>query len=175
MVMDSTAFARKAENASVSGDWNFTAEIDLTGGIEIGETSGITGSAPAMLAIRGDSFLISGPRLTYEADGSGVVFQQLNWASDNVALSFDSYFNGTNWISSDAGSNFQIYKNADKLRFRYESGVATGSTVNWGEGLVRFLDVFSGTGTISFTEKTQPEYLFRTLLPQCVSIMARLP
>ena len=41
-----------------------------------------------------------------------------------------------------------------------------------GEG---FLDVFSGTGTISFTEKTQPEYLFRTLLPQCVSIMARLP
>ena len=40
---------------------------------------------------------------------------------------------------------------------------------------VRFLDVFSGTGTISFTEKTQPEYLFRTLLPQCVSIMARLP
>ena len=41
--------------------------------------------------------------------------------------------------------------------------------------LNRFLDVFSGTGTISFTEKTQPEYLFRTLLPQCVSIMARLP
>ena len=39
----------------------------------------------------------------------------------------------------------------------------------------RFLDVFSGTGIISFTEKTQPEYLFRTLLPQCVSIMARLP
>ena len=41
--------------------------------------------------------------------------------------------------------------------------------------LAGFLDVFSGTGTISFTEKTQPEYLFRTLLPQCVSIMARLP
>ena len=40
---------------------------------------------------------------------------------------------------------------------------------------IGFLDVFSGTGTISFTEKTQPEYLFRTLLPQCVSIMARLP
>lgn len=144
---DSTAFARKAENASVSGDWNFTAEIDLTGGIEIGETSGITGSAPAMLAIRGDSFLISGPHLTYEADGSGVVFQQLNWASDNVALSFDSYFNGTNWISSDAGSNFQIYKNADKLRFRYESGVATGSTVNWGEGLVLDSNGNVGIGT----------------------------
>ena len=43
------------------------------------------------------------------------------------------------------------------------------------EAPFRFLDVFSGTGTISFTEKTQPEYLFRTLLPQCVSIMARLP
>ena len=43
------------------------------------------------------------------------------------------------------------------------------------DDLGRFLDVFSGTGTISFTEKTQPEYLFRTLLPQCVSIMARLP
>ena len=43
------------------------------------------------------------------------------------------------------------------------------------DGFNGFLDVFSGTGTISFTEKTQPEYLFRTLLPQCVSIMARLP
>ena len=45
----------------------------------------------------------------------------------------------------------------------------------WSHERCRFLDVFSGTGTISFTEKTQPEYLFRTLLPQCVSIMARLP
>ena len=46
---------------------------------------------------------------------------------------------------------------------------------SWIEDVLWFLDVFSGTGTISFTEKTQPEYLFRTLLPQCVSIMARLP
>ena len=45
----------------------------------------------------------------------------------------------------------------------------------WEDDHMGFLDVFSGTGTISFTEKTQPEYLFRTLLPQCVSIMARLP
>ena len=51
------------------------------------------------------------------------------------------------------------------------------TAITWAQfqHLYRFLDVFSGTGTISFTEKTQPEYLFRTLLPQCVSIMARLP
>ena len=50
-----------------------------------------------------------------------------------------------------------------------------GCQGHYANGLAGFLDVFSGTGTISFTEKTQPEYLFRTLLPQCVSIMARLP
>ena len=49
------------------------------------------------------------------------------------------------------------------------------TNINDLRNFVGFLDVFSGIGTISFTEKTQPEYLFRTLLPQCVSIMARLP
>ena len=53
--------------------------------------------------------------------------------------------------------------------------IVDGETVLLRDDPIWFLDVFSGTGTISFTEKTQPEYLFRTLLPQCVSIMARLP
>ena len=56
-----------------------------------------------------------------------------------------------------------VFDDAGKKVDRHEKGIAG------------FLDVFSGTGTISFIEKTQPEYLFRTLLPQCVSIMARLP
>ena len=59
-----------------------------------------------------------------------------------------------------------------------EETVEEWAKANFGNYLYEsfwFLDVFSGTGTISFTEKTQPEYLFRTLLPQCVSIMARLP
>ena len=59
-------------------------------------------------------------------------------------------------------------------RFRIHGVKAANHFINRDE-ILRFLDVFSGTGTISFTEKTQPEYLFRTLLPQCVSIMARLP
>ena len=63
--------------------------------------------------------------------------------------------------------DFQVQLNEGYLANRLEA-----KDLHRGGG---FLDVFSGTGTISFTEKTQPEYLFRTLLPQCVSIMARLP
>ncbi len=47
---------------------------------------------------------------------------------DNSAISFDSYLDGTNWVSSDVGSNFQILKLADKLQFRHNSGTVAGGT-----------------------------------------------
>ena len=92
---DSLDFARKAEDATIAGNWTIIGQTDLTGVVEIGETSGITGSAPAMVTLRGGNSLMTGPHVTYEVDGSpgnsGVVFQQLNWAKNNVALTFDAY------------------------------------------------------------------------------------
>ena len=69
--------------------------------------------------------------------------QILAYSHDNVAISFDAYHNGTNWISSDAGSNFQIYKLSDALHFYYKSGVAAGSTAApWSSGA--YLSATSG-------------------------------
>ena len=84
------------------------------------------------------------------------------------------------WLISANGLEIKKDKQIDDCHSRRNKGVGLeGLPVTGDAGflndLVGFLDVFSGTGTISFTEKTQPEYLFRTLLPQCVSIMARLP
>jgi hypothetical protein len=55
--------------------------------------------------------------------------QLMNYGHDNTGVIFDAYYD-SGWKSSDAGSNFRIYKIGDKLRFSYASGVAQGSTIN---------------------------------------------
>jgi hypothetical protein len=57
--------------------------------------------------------------------------QILPFTHDNVSINFDSYHDGTSWKSSDAGSNFQIYKLSDSLQFRYAAGVSAGSEPTW--------------------------------------------
>ena len=103
------------------------------------------GVGAAKLAIEGsDSNFGAGPhvQLTTTSDDHPLM-QILAYSHDNVAISFDAYHNGTNWISSDAGSNFQIYKLSDSLNFYYKSGVAAGSTAApWSSGA--YLSATSG-------------------------------
>jgi hypothetical protein len=77
----------------------------------------------------------SGPHKQYTtATDNYPLFQQMNWAHDNVSQGFDCYFDGTNWKSSDAGSNFRVAKVGDELTFYYDSGVSQGGTISWNEG-----------------------------------------
>ena len=103
------------------------------------------GVGAAKLAIEGsDSNFGAGPhvQITTTTDDHPLL-QILGYAHDNVSISFDAYHNGTNWISSDAGSNFQIYKLSDSLNFYYKSGVAAGSTAApWSSGA--YLSATSG-------------------------------
>ena len=95
------------------------------------------GVGAAKLAIEGsDSNFGAGPHVQFTTTSDDhPLMQILPYAHDNVAISFDAYHNGTNWISSDAGSNFQIYKLSDSLNFYYKSGVAAGSTAApWNSG-----------------------------------------
>ena len=90
----------------------------------------------------------------------------------------EEYLSGTEDIRAN-GTEAHVFRrlyqlSSQRLRTDYDAGMANVRLFGVMMGIFGFLDVFSGTGTISFTEKTQPEYLFRTLLPQCVSIM-RLP
>ena len=94
------------------------------------------GVGRAKLAINGTNADAQGPHLQYTTDTDDYpVFQQLNWSHDNISLNFDSYFDGV-WRSSDAGSNFQIYKNLDLFSIKYDSGITPGDGVSWNDGFV---------------------------------------
>ena len=95
------------------------------------------GVGAAKLAIEGsDSNFGAGPHVQFTTTSDDhPLMQILPYAHDNVSITFDAYHNGTNWISSDAGSNFQIYKLNDSLNFYYKSGEAAGSTAApWSSG-----------------------------------------
>ncbi|MCH7568916.1 MAG: tail fiber domain-containing protein, partial [Nanoarchaeota archaeon] len=93
------------------------------------------GIGAAKFAIEGTDASTAGPHIQYTTAADDYpVFQQLNWAHDNVALNFDAYYDGA-WKSSDVGSNFQIRKVGDLFRINYDSVVAAGSTVIWSDGI----------------------------------------
>ena len=107
------------------------------GSVGIGTaTSPHGGVGQAKLAIEGTNANAAGPHIQYTtASDDYPLFQQLNWTHDNVHMFFDAYYDGAE-KSSDAGSNFAISKVGDVLKFRYDSGIAAGSSLTWNDGLV---------------------------------------
>ena len=140
---DAGKFKLQTDNLFVGGSNLMTWARD--GKVGIGTTA-----PDYKLSIHGGSTSVAtGPHIqATTTDDSYPVFQQLNWSHDNVSLNFDSYFDGT-WRSSDAGSNFQIYKLSDKFKIRYDSGIAAGSAVTWNEGFVMDTSGSVGIGTES--------------------------
>jgi len=97
-----------------------------------------------------------GPHIDFKYDGdinSGMHIQ--NYAHDNSTISFDAYHTGPgNWISSHAGSNFQIKKNLNLLRFNYNTGSAPGATIAaWNTGMVMTTAGFVGIGNAAPTSR----------------------
>jgi len=92
-----------------------------------------------LVAIEGaDSAIATGPHVQYTtASDDYPLMQLLPWAHDNIRQYWDSYFDGSNDKSSDAGSNFRIRKQADVLRFEVATGFAQGATITgWDEGIL---------------------------------------
>jgi hypothetical protein len=121
--------------------WTKTASVvhlvTGTDKVGIGTTTVPHGSVgAAKLALDGTQASADGPhvQLTTSEDDYPVL-QVLCMEHDNVQLRFDSYWDGTFSRSSDAGSNFNINKNNDLLRFQYDSGVAQGALVTYDTGL----------------------------------------
>lgn len=88
------------------------------------------------LNLTGTDSSTSGPiQNFYTATDLYPLFQVLPWTHGNVNLSFDAYFDGTNWISSKTSSNYRLSKDTDdKFYLRYKSGVTAGSTIAWSDG-----------------------------------------
>jgi hypothetical protein len=99
------------------------------------------GAAPTtdvtQVSIVGDSGAITdSASITYfnNPDKTYPIRQEVSLGHDNMAYYFDAYTsNGTNQLSSDAGSNFKIEKKSDELTFNYDSGIAQGAAVTWNE------------------------------------------
>jgi hypothetical protein len=122
-------------DANGSGSPTVAMTIDENGGVGIGTTAIPHGSTGyAKLAIEGTNQSSAGPHIqTTTASDDYPLLQILSWIHDNVSINFDSYYDSA-WKSSDAGSNFQIYKHSDTLKFRYDAGIAAGSALTWTDG-----------------------------------------
>ena len=120
-----------------------------------------TKSPRGIFTMRGEDSAITGPHHeAYTSVDAYPLFQHLNWAHDDITLVFDAYYDGTDYRSSDAGSNFLINKSSDKLSFISNRGTAAGSTftpstipmVIQSDDSVAIIDLLAGS--ISITSHT---------------------
>jgi hypothetical protein len=107
-----------------------TMRIKGNGTVGIGTASiPKNGIGAAMLALDGPVNSPSGPHVQYTvATDNYPVFQQLNYSHDNLAQSFDAYWDGSGWRSSSANGSFQVYKINGQLNFN-AGAAAAGQTV----------------------------------------------
>jgi len=119
---------------------NSTAYLDgatpgvaaLTGKVGIGTATVPHGEVGAVkFAIEGVNASASGPHTAWTTDADDYpLLYFLPYAHDVISINFDMFWDSTTgWRSSDAGSNFQIEKYADKVRFDYDKDIAVGGVV----------------------------------------------
>ena len=101
--------------------------------------------------IRGTQSSVDGSHLYFTTDQDDYpVYQQLNWTHDNIALSFDCYYNGA-WRMADTGSTnscCQWYKISDKLQLRYAFDTTQGNSITWTDGItLKLKNGYVGIGT----------------------------
>ena len=90
----------------------------------------------AKFAIDGTNASVAGPHIQFTTSLDNYPLMQiLNYRHDDISIRFDSYWDGAN-KSSDAGSNYAIFKVSDLFKIMYDSGVAKGGAVAWNDGIV---------------------------------------
>jgi hypothetical protein len=98
----------------------------------------------ALLAIEGANSSVDGPHLQLTtASDDYPLLQIIPWSHDSISICFDSYYDGSNWKSSDAGSSFRIGKIADAMLLTYDVEPA-GDNIVWQTGFS-----MSNTGAVS--------------------------
>lgn len=121
-------------NGQLTNDFSAFSYDRLNSAMYLGPIGSFNGIPK--LGLFGNNANYRGPHIeAYTNADAYPLFQQLNWTHDNISFNFDSYFDGTNWRSSDAGSNFQIYKLNDTLKINYATGYAQNSLITWKNGL----------------------------------------
>lgn len=112
-----------------TGNANFTGNL-AANALNLGSSAQTNGK----LQMHGTNTNLSGPHIVVTTSADAFpIYQQLNWAHDNVAFNFDAYYDNS-WRSSLASSNYQIYKQANNFNINYATGVAPGSIVTFQTG-----------------------------------------
>lgn len=95
-----------------------------------------------------------GPHTIWRTAGGNPLVQIRPYQHDNITMSFDAHYTNA-WKSSDAGSNFLLIKQSDKLQLAHDSGVTVGNAPSWDH---RFTYQASD-GFIGINEQTPTEQL----------------
>jgi len=135
-----STFNSGSVDADFTVNWNTGVGLFVegsSGNVGIGTTTiphgGVGG---AKFAIEGATGSVTGPHLQFTTTSDNYPLMQiLNWRHDDISIRFDSYWDGAN-KSSDAGSNYAIFKVNDLFKIMYDSGVAKGATLGWNNGIV---------------------------------------
>ena len=130
-------YVRQDGMTPLTGDWaigNFALSDIATLGLGTAVVPH-GGVGWAKFAIDGPSSNAAGPhiQMTVSTD-SYPTMQILNYRHDDISIRFDSYWDGAN-RSSDAGSNYAIFKVSDLFKIMYDSGIAKGAALAWNTGI----------------------------------------
>lgn len=95
---------------------------------------------PSQSAVLSNKIIFLGPNadmagphiIAYTAADAYPLYQQLNWAHDNIAQNFDCYYDGIAYRSSvGSGSNFQISKVSNQFQYNYSTSVIAGAPITF--------------------------------------------
>lgn len=122
----------------VGGGLNSTSASNTIGNVFFvtGGSLGIGTTSPSNLVhLNGPSTSVTaGPHVWVTNSASGLpIFQQLNWNTNNIALTFDGYYDGS-WRTSSTSASHQIYKTNNQLQFLYANASA-GATATYNTAL----------------------------------------
>ena len=131
-------YIRDTTNASGSA----TGAFQVSGGCSIGNNTYISGllnvgngpaTIPARLILNGQEGQLFGPHIMAYGylDQTHPMYQQLNWEHNNIAFSFDSYWNGSAWTAAHTSPSYQIYKSSNVLRFNYAPATTAGTAASF--------------------------------------------
>lgn len=99
--------------------------------LKLGVGSGVIPVGGVGMALEGthgaDSSTVGPHKQFTTASDDHPIYQLMNWAHDNISQGYDCYFDGSNWKSSDLGSNFRIAKLADEFQILVDENITPGN------------------------------------------------
>lgn len=110
---------------------------------------GINDTSPnSRLSIRGLADSVLGPHMIYSITGDTYpMYSQFNLDHDNINTGYDTYWDGTNWISGSSNGSFQIQKSSNVLMILSSSNAEPGTINQFTANLVAHQNSFIGIGS----------------------------